>query len=1105
MLLVLGCGAGVLNAASYSWQDPQATITPSGDLEWAPEPFVFEAGASVRYIDYEGGSDSNTGLSKDSPWKHHPWDANATGNAAAESGIHTYVFKRGVAYRGTLNVTESGAKNNPIRLTSDPSWGSGEAMLYGSEVVSNWTQGAQASMPSQDKVWYATVSYRPRRVWLVEGTNITHIPLARTPNWVESNPDDVKSQWWTWTATSTLSGNTRKNRDTLHLNQSADYYVGALLWTEYAVVMATPYPVTVTAYDAGQHALTFTHPYTQWQHHRYFLENKPQYLDSAGEFWYDDSTHRVYIRLPGDVDPNGKQVEVAARLQQLRGNNVSHLHVSGLAFRFQNRHWIMTQRTFGDPDMDNASVGLFGYGDDIVVKNCKFEYVSKAARIETEKFADSLDNVVFSDNQLVENYHGAINIVDTSGDGVYPGRSGELGDVKILRNKLYRCGTRPMHYSHGHAMQMSYAETAEVAGNILNRMYGSGIFIFGGRSGGEGGDRPLARVLIHHNRVEDSLLSANDWGGIETWQGGAFYLFSNISANPGGYWHPQWVWNKRARLGFAYYLDGSFKNYVFNNVAWGKSSDPNSPLCNRSALQFAAGGFQNMMMNNTVFRFQVGVTGGGMMTGRNTWGGNLWMDLDEDYHIVSCGSISDSKYDYENLAFTHEMFYQKPDSYGRFEVPGTTRSSLGAYQSALVNRKTRCGDFGQETGTAPVQDANNHNFVPGAGSPAVDGGVKFFAPWALYDTLAEWNFMVNRKTPGKVTDDHWNMKSYYGGRTDYYKTKRNHLVVSGVTTNDYMFGPLEDWCPGALVFDGSRDGTVVPEGDGNIGLDVKTNNFVIEVVFKTAPGHVNGALVSKVDIKGYIVDIDGQGRARLRLWNNSVDTFVRTTSVMVNDGAWHHLLVDVDRSHPQGARLYVDGVRADMPPSGFVPGPSEDLTASADLKVGSAIGGFYFNGAIDFMRIAAGDLEDAKTTIDELYEWEFNGPQLYDFRGVLSGGKHDVGAYDAGAAQPVIMRQPQDTTIELDWDAGLRVAAGNVTAYQWYKDGQAVNGATGTVLALPDATWGDQGDYFVVVGDGSTQVTSAWANVTVVPEPVGGLAALAMAIAAAIRTRRVLS
>ncbi|MCX7888087.1 MAG: hypothetical protein N3B01_12655, partial [Verrucomicrobiae bacterium] len=92
-----------------------------------PRPFVFESGTSVRYIDFAAGNDANVGTSPAAPWKHHPWDPQAGGLAAACSGIHTYVFKRGVAYRGRLLIKEAGRPDEPIRLTSHPAWGKGEA------------------------------------------------------------------------------------------------------------------------------------------------------------------------------------------------------------------------------------------------------------------------------------------------------------------------------------------------------------------------------------------------------------------------------------------------------------------------------------------------------------------------------------------------------------------------------------------------------------------------------------------------------------------------------------------------------------------------------------------------------------------------------------------------------------------------------------------------------------------------------------------------------------------------------------------------------------------------------------------------------------------
>jgi hypothetical protein len=61
--------------------------------------------------------------------------------------------------------------------------------------------------------------------------------------------------------------------------------------------------------------------------------------------------------------------------------------------------------------------------------------------------------------------------------------------------------------------------------------------------------------------------------------------------------------------------------------------------------------------------------------------------------------------------------------------------------------------------------------------------------------------------------------------------------------------------------------------------------------------------------------------------------------------------------------------------------------------VGGTPQGRNLDGAIDFLRIARGTLADAKTTIEELYAWEFSGPFLDDF----TGRKRPADGGEAGA------------------------------------------------------------------------------------------------------------
>jgi hypothetical protein len=65
-----------------------------------------------------------------------------------------------------------------------------------------------------------------------------------------------------------------------------------------------------------------------------------------------------------------------------------------------------------------------------------------------------------------------------------------------------------------------------------------------------------------------------------------------------------------------------------------------------------------------------------------------------------------------------------------------------------------------------------------------------------------------------------------------------------------------------------------------------------------------------------------------------------------------------------------------------------------DVYVGGTPEGRYLNGAVDFLRIAQGTLADADTTIEELFAWEFDGPQMRDFAGRKPAGARNAGAIE---------------------------------------------------------------------------------------------------------------
>ena len=97
-------------------------------------------------------------------------------------------------------------------------------------------------------------------------------------------------------------------------------------------------------------------------------------------------------------------------------------------------------------------------------------------------------------------------------------------------------------------------------------------------------------------------------------------------------------------------------------------------------------------------------------------------------------------------------------------------------------------------------------------------------------------------------------------------------------------------------------------------------------------------------------------------------------------------------------------------------------------------------------------------------------------------------------AQPVsVVTQPVSTQIRQGqpYELGILASGTGPIAYQWYKDGAAVDGATATTLQIVDAGVSDAGSYSVVVGNEVGDVTSSPATVEVLlPPSVGDLDAL---------------
>ena len=1098
------------------------------DLKWSPKPFVFESSTSVKYIDFENGDDVNPGT-KARPWKHHPWDKEATDKAAACKGIHTYCFRKGVAYRGALVAEESGKPGQPIRLTVDPSWGTGAAGLYGSvKMEGGWRRCTDATSPAipkpgRGRTWYIDrdESFVPRLLCEVREGEATRIPLARTPNWRIVNPDDPRSEWWEFTGrilevqialdsvkgfrkgdsvtgtgkwadrdenrdniaasrnvvsevgeeyiriasrawkkgeirkgakitngrvTAQVTGisNTWVNQarfiDVKHLRQpEQNYHAGATLWAEGAN-MPTPYPRKVLSYDPKEQSLRAwaasveSGPNTYC---RYYLDGLPQYLDSPGEWCYVEkgkNAGRLYLRLPANRDPNGSVIEAARETILIDIRNLSHIDISGLELMFVNPlapKW-PSKPPLGRPYA--ATIHLLGNCSHINIHHCRIGHVGYGITGMPEKNGDVFDHIEIADNDIHD--------VDGSGIFLNPKHHWLLMKkavvrfihLNVFRNRLQNVGSRVIEpKARGRdTINIQQGEMVEVAGNVVDRSYGVGIIVFGGQEFGKGFiARPLMRIRIHHNKVTNSLLSLQDYGGIASWQVGPSYVYNNISGNAVGYKHVHWRrfqtgewklgetrrenWHRRSCYALGIYFDGQYKGYAFNNITWGKNNNVNDPIYNACAFNEAQG-FMNVVFNNTFYNFGVGLHKGMLQHNRCYYLGNLMLDMG-NYFIRQ--ETTDEFLEYESLAYARNIFHGEPSRFGkigRSDEDENFFATLSDWRQGIEKRGVMVAETGTLTKSPQVKDAASHDFRLREGADAIDAGAKVFVPWSLYTVVGEWGFQKNRTDPTLVIGESINVNDEWVSRSMFHDIPRNDLKGHGIDASNYSMGTLENWVAGALTLNGVDEFCVLPDAElkrsytwrnprdrskgtypagKRVTVDMDDNSFLIEVVLKTNSGLTRGGIVSKCDARGYVLEVAENGGVKMGL-NFGDRSCSRTSTSPINGGTWHHIIAEVDRKRPDGISVYVDGKLSNGEWSGRMD-QTTSLSNTADFFVGKTAGSKeeYLAGQLDFLRVSRGTLADAETTIEELYKWEFDGPFLKDFCGNRAKGTcRDAGAIE---------------------------------------------------------------------------------------------------------------
>lgn len=1115
-------------SAEFPWQESQANVLPNGDIEWAPRPYEFVAGETLRYIDFENGDDANDGSSKAAAWKHHPWDANATRNAAAHEGVTTYVFKGGVDYRGILVADESGEPGNPIRLARDPSWGEGPARILGStRLPAAWVKASTvdhpARLPEVDQVWAIDMGaagllneqgrpkLRAKDFWhdtitepwyglfRVDADDRSHAQhLARTPDWQQGNINFPLDYWHSVDDTFDEKNPEKPDARAVRVGiqdewlkgHPRDYFEGGYLWPQYALFMGGPTArkIESTMKSRGhefpqyrpEEGVIFPSKFGSWGANlRYMIDNLPQFLDSPEEFYFDPETGFLFYRPLEGVQPNEQHLEWAMIDGGVNIESQSHIEIAGLDFRYQN--------SFGVSIENNA--------EDILVRHCRFEDMLQFG--VSQQFKNWRSDEDKETGEIIPRYADQLRVHDCYFQDIWEtavrmaaGQEYDrvLGHVELLRSKTLNTGIRHKDNIQTPlpAVEIMYPKTGIIAGNIIDTSWGSGLMIFAGISSGSSVDWPLSRLLVYENKTVDTALAVNDYGGMSLWQGGSIYCYNNIIGNSPGVMPAGILFGGRGsgeqrNLSYPLYLDGAYKVFSFNNIIWARHNDPEKDeFATKTPGYFMVFGFLNHFVNNTLYRTGEGV--GGSAGNRNDVVGNLMAEVGDesrlggrkpnafiahdragDPSLVGGGDDGSSgRVGVPTLAYANNVFHgeaiagqilrENPEGGFPVGIEGKTVEELSAAMAAFPIRYAQLGwettekPIAGKSSPEPILTLDEVDFRPLEGSMAIDKGATYFVPWSLHGTVGEWHFAENQAEPDRSIDYAWYQSEAHYDRSIYPYVPPLDLVFNQADLETYTEGELEDWCKGAMTFDGERfarvpdakmrEDIVVPiyrlhrrgelvrqnhlpgeldahwvvpdpikgkgtkaeyetdatysfPGEHRKTLISNTDNLLVEAVLRSeTPG---GGILGKFDGEsGYRLYLDDVGKAVFEVASEGKTGSVATAEPLT-DGQWRHLLAEIDRD--SGAmRIYVDGKLSAEAASGLPADAS--LNNQADFHAGKTLDGKFFVGEMDFMRVAHGTLADAKTSIEELYAWQTDGPFKRDMRGQKPVGRRDAGALE---------------------------------------------------------------------------------------------------------------
>ncbi|MCW5897950.1 MAG: right-handed parallel beta-helix repeat-containing protein [Flavobacteriales bacterium] len=309
---------------------------------------------AVTYYVSPNGNDNNNGTSPATAWRTVQRAQQVTQTMQPGDRI---LFERGGLYPGMLSLNASGTAANPMVFGA---YGTGEKpIISGGVPVVNWVQ-------HQGNIWRAAFTGSPKYL-IVDGQPMT---LARHPNsgWLRnaqgsqthiSNPDHITQPNGHWNGATVVVRTTNWSYEKATVNNHAN-----------GTLNITPIGSNLGNQDWG-----------------FFIQNKLNALDMAGEWFHDANTNQLYLWAPNNANPNNMQVLASITHHGFApGWQRQHIRIEDIVFQGQTAAGISTE-----------------VAHHVVVTNCEFRHCYKA-------ISSSGSNNQYVNNIIHNTFGTAINI-----------------------------------------------------------------------------------------------------------------------------------------------------------------------------------------------------------------------------------------------------------------------------------------------------------------------------------------------------------------------------------------------------------------------------------------------------------------------------------------------------------------------------------------------------------------------------------------------------------------------------------------------------------------------------------------------------------------------